>query len=302
MIRLALGICSVVALVFLAATLGKGEATTVNAANASGATVETSVNWSGYVVRGAVFTSVSGGWVQPAPNCSAGTASTNAASFWVGLGGDTSELLEQTGTEVHCNADGSATHSAWYELLPAPSVTVKLKVGAGDKMWAAVKVAGSKVTMQLKNLTRKTSFSKTITTDSHDFSSAEWIAEAPSLCSSRRCQAVPLTNFGRVKFTGAQAVGSGRTGTISSPFWSATAIRLVADSFGGRSYYGRYAAPIVAVEAVPSALSAGGGSFSVTWTGATAPVAPVTPPTPTPTPAPAPAPTTTTTPEPAPLP
>ena len=82
-----------------------------------------SSNWSGYAVSGATFATVSGAWTQPAADCSSASSIT-ASAFWVGLGGnsETSNALEQTGTEADCNADGNATYSAWYELVPAASV------------------------------------------------------------------------------------------------------------------------------------------------------------------------------------
>jgi hypothetical protein len=69
------------------------------------AATSTSSNWAGYAVSSAdptapaTYTSVSGTWVQPAANCSASNAAFSA--FWVGLGGfaETSQGLEQIGTE-----------------------------------------------------------------------------------------------------------------------------------------------------------------------------------------------------------
>src|SRR6476646_8883431 len=87
--------------------------------SASAATVKndtaSSANWSGYVSSGTQFSSVSGSWVEPSANCSAGQG---YSSFWVGLGGADaqSQGLEQTGTEVDCNASGPGSHHAWYEL------------------------------------------------------------------------------------------------------------------------------------------------------------------------------------------
>lgn len=249
----------------------------VTAAGASAVSSAVSSNWSGYVVAGVdtasgaakSFTSVSGTWVQPAADCSS-SPGTAASAFWVGLGGnsETSQALEQTGTEVDCRADGAARYSAWYELVPAPSVKVSLKVGAGDKMFGSVKVNGTKVTVQLKNLTRKVSFSKTVTTATPDLSSAEWIAESPSACTSYgRCRALSLTNFGTVKFSSARATTSdGHTGTISDSAWTATAIQL--DSQSGDPF-GRFGTQISATQALPSALSTDGSAFSVTWSAST---------------------------------
>jgi hypothetical protein len=262
----------------LAAAIAAG----ATALGATAAPTVVSSNWAGYVVTGTdattgvaqSFKSVSGTWTQPAANCTT-TSGSAASAFWVGLGGnsETSQSLEQAGTEVDCQANGTAVYSAWYELVPSPSVKVSLKVGAGDKMFGSVKVNGSKVTVVLKNLTRKSSFTKTLTMASPDLSSAEWIAEAPSACtSSGRCQTVPLTNFGTVSFAGAQATtAGGHTGTISDSLWSATAIQL--QSQAGNPF-NRFASQVTATKAVPSALSSGGSAFSVAWSTDTSSVAP----------------------------
>jgi hypothetical protein len=218
----------------------------------------TSSNWAGYAVASAdpatpvAYTSVSGTWVQPAANCSASPAAFSA--FWVGLGGysDTSQALEQIGTESDCTAGGRATYGVWYELVPDASVRVKLKVYPGNRISANVTVNGQLVIVDLKNLTRKTSYTKRLFMSAPDVSSAEWIAEAPSACtSSGDCTALPLANFGTVSFTSAKALAAGHGGTIVDPGWAATAIEL--QSFTG---------------AVPSGLSPDGGSFSVTWAAA----------------------------------
>src|ERR1700716_3427700 len=169
-----------------------------------------SSNWAGYAVTSADpaaslgYTGVSGSWVVPVANCNASPASFSA--FWVGLGGfsDTAQGLEQIGTESDCTAGGRATYGVWYELVPAASVAVKLKVFPGNKMSANVTVNGQLVIVNLKNLTRKTSFTKRLFMVSPDVSSAEWIAEAPSACTSLgQCRTLPLANFGTVSFTSA---------------------------------------------------------------------------------------------------
>jgi hypothetical protein len=226
----------------------------VPVAGASAATSPSS-NWAGYAVAAAdpaapvTYTSVSGTWVQPAASCSASPASYSA--FWVGLGGysDTSQALEQIGTETDCTADGRATYGVWYELVPAASVPVKLKVFPGNQISANVTVNGRLVIVKLKNLTRKTSFTKRLFMASPDVSSAEWIAEAPSACTSSgdQCRTLPLADFGTVAFTSAKALAAGHGGVIVDDAWAATAIEL--DAFTG---------------ALPSDLAADGASFSVT--------------------------------------
>jgi hypothetical protein len=232
-----------------------------------------SSNWSGYVAAapdGAAtsFSDVTGTWVQPKATCGSGRV--DAAAFWVGLGGNdpSSPSLEQLGTSVSC--DGSTntpTYEAWWEIVPAASVLIPLKIRPGDRINAAVLVNGQTVTMSLKDLTRHTRFSKTLVESQQlDVSSAEWIAEAPSDCSpSGHCRPVPLTRFGAVTFTNAAAIGNTHPGTITDPTWAPTAIELI----GGSDQTGRFLGtgdPLGSgVGAVPSDLSADGRSFSVSW-------------------------------------
>ncbi|HVS86398.1 MAG TPA: G1 family glutamic endopeptidase [Gaiellaceae bacterium] len=230
----------------------------------------TSSNWSGYAVSGASaspvsFTSVSGAWTQPAVICTRGSASYSA--FWVGLGGfaQGSQALEQIGTESDCTASGQARYSAWYELVPAPSVDVSLTVNAGDAIAASVAVSGTTVTMTLTDQTTGQSFTKTATVASPDTTSAEWIAEAPSNCnaSGSRCTTLPLANFGTVSFSGSSATGNGAAAGVSGTAWNAEAITLRGS--GGSSLRSRFAVAQGSVTATPSALSTDGSSFSVTW-------------------------------------
>ena len=269
------------ALVAMVATSAAGEAKTTTpghaarfAARASGSVdPQVSSNWSGYAAVAptdattAAFSDVTATWVQPKVKCSAGRG--DSAAFWVGLGGDLadSQSLEQLGTEADCNASGAApTYGAWWEIVPAASVTIPLKIRAGDHVTAAVLVQGQTVTMSLKDTTRRTRFSKTITVPQQlDVSSAEWIAEAPSTCSSSgRCRALPLTQFGSVTFTNAAATANAHPGTISDPAWAAAPIELIADGGGGR-LFGRGDILGPGVGAVPGDLSADGRSFSVAW-------------------------------------
>jgi len=236
--------------------------------NATGATA-VSANWSGYAVDSTDATTsapvsyraVSGAWVQPAATCTAGKAT--YAAFWVGLGGFSpgSQALEQIGTSADCSTSGRAQYSVWYELVPAAAVPIKLKLSAGDSISAVVVVSGQTVTLRLRNLTRRTVFTKRLTMAAPDVSSAEWIAEAPSECNSAlRCRVLPLSNFGSVTFSQAAAATVGaHAGTISDAAWAATAIELVPDSAGNT----------VDVQtvggAVPSALSPDGAGFSVAY-------------------------------------
>lgn len=233
-----------------------------------------STNWAGYVVMGADettttrFTRVAARWVQPAATCT--SARNTYSAFWVGLGGssDASEALEQIGTEADCRASGAATYNMWYELLPAASVRLKLKVFPGNVVAASVKVSGRKVTLQIRNLTRKTTFTKTVRMATPDLSSAEWIAEAPSACDLLgRCEQLPLSDFGSLAFTRASTTASGHTGTIADPAWAPTTIELISEADvtfvddNGQTTTG----------AIPSTLSPDGSAFTIDWQAAISP-------------------------------
>ncbi|HEX4525447.1 MAG TPA: G1 family glutamic endopeptidase [Gaiellaceae bacterium] len=243
------------------------------AGQAFAGTPEISSNWSGYVAVAAdgaaapTFSDVTGTWIQPRATCSSGRS--DAAAFWVGLGGNSSDsqALEQLGTSVSCDGNSSTpTYEAWWEIVPAASVPIRLKIRPGDRINAAVLVNGQTVTMSLKNLTRHTRFAKTKTlTQPLDVSSAEWIAEAPSDCTpSGRCKAVPLTQFGNVTFTNAAAIGNAHAGTITDPAWAPIQIELISDGATSR-FFGTSDPLGPAVGALPSDVSADGRSFSVSW-------------------------------------
>jgi len=202
------------------------------------------------------FTSVSGSWVQPKVSCTKSKAT--YAAFWVGLGGfsPTSQALEQIGTQATCTTE--VKYSMWYELVPAASVPIRFKVFPGNAFTASVKVDGTQVTLEIRNLTRRTNFTKTLFMAEPDLSSAEWIAEAPTGCSGSRCVQLPLAKFSKLTFTKASATTSdGHTGTISDVSWSPTVISLensASDPFATDTSV-----------ALPSPLSTNGASFEVVW-------------------------------------
>jgi hypothetical protein len=244
-------------------------------ASAASADTAQSSNWAGYAVHrsGVQFKKVSGTWTQPQATCTPGQATYSAA--WVGIGGFDvdSPALEQIGTESDCTVSGRAVSSAWFELVPAASRAVRLTVKPGDRMRAGVTITGGEVTLTLTNLTRHRSFTKRLHPAVVDTTSAEWILEAPSVCSSSSsCQTLPLADFGSTGFTAAAATStSGHRGTIDDRRWETTRIRLAAT---GRAFVSDSSTPAAA--AVPSSLSASGSAFTVTYrAGAT--LAPTTP-------------------------
>ncbi|HUE25755.1 MAG TPA: G1 family glutamic endopeptidase [Solirubrobacteraceae bacterium] len=153
-----------------------------------------SSNWVGYdqgslEQGGKLFNSVGGEWTVPkaTPHASGQAAS---SSDWLGVGGGcvdsgctvTDQTLIQTGTEQDVSATGAATYSAWWEEIPAPSVTITtVNVSPGDRMYASVAetIPDSNVwTITLKDLTNGQSFSTTVPYAS-THTTAEWIEENP---------------------------------------------------------------------------------------------------------------------------
>jgi hypothetical protein len=228
-----------------------------------------SSNWAGYAVhRGGVkFKRVSGTWRQPSATCTPGRPT--YSSVWVGLGGysQSSKALEQIGGEVDCSARGKVVSSAWYELVPAPSQTIRMQVRPGDVLRAAVTIVGHQVRLQLRDLTRHHTFTRTVRVSTVDVSSAEWILETPSVCSGGlSCRVLPLADFGKATITGAGASTTrGASGPISDRAWTTSKITLAS---GGHRFIAGGDAP-APVSALPSSLSSRGGSFTVTYQGST---------------------------------
>jgi hypothetical protein len=153
-----------------------------------------SSNWFGYsqgtLEQGSkLFNSISGDWTVPAASQhTAGTA--EASSDWIGIGGGcvdagctiTDSTLIQTGTEQDVDATGAPSYSAWWELVPAPSITVSnMTVSPGDHMHASVSelVNDADVwNITITDVTKNETFTTTVPYPS-THASAEWIEETP---------------------------------------------------------------------------------------------------------------------------
>lgn len=223
-----------------------------------------SSNWAGYAVhhQKVTFRAASAQWRVPHPSCLPGHAAYSA--MWVGLGGYNrgSQALEQIGTELDCTAAGKAAASAWYELVPAPSHSIRLTVAPGDLIHASVAIAGKTVTLKL-SVGRGRPFTRTVRVSVLDASSAEWILEAPSDCqSANRCRTLSLADFATATFSDCSAQSLNRhRGAISDPRWTATRIQLIA---GGRGFGVIGPSRGIGVAAT-SALSDRGSAFTVTY-------------------------------------
>ena len=224
-----------------------------------------SSNWAGYVARRAAgngFDRAAGRFRVPRISCAQGTGS--SAAFWVGIGGWTarSPSLQQLGASADCSPTGVAAYRLWTEIVPAPPTFLSLRVGPGDLIEASVAVAKGAVSFTLRNLTRHGRYAVTVRPKGKlDLGTAEWIAEAPSICRTIDvCQVVTLSDFGRVAFTSVSAGSGDRIGPLGSPDWRVTPVALVTSS--GSS---RYIASSNSFGAAPGATSVGGRAFTIDY-------------------------------------
>jgi len=214
-----------------------------------------SENWSGYAVTGTAFTSAKGSWIVPSVTCTK-TPNTYSA-FWVGIDGYSSTTVEQTGTSSDCSGT-SPSYYAWYEFYPEPSIEITaVPVSPGNKISAEVTYNGTEFTITITNETTGKSATKSARVSGAKRTSAEWIAEAP--CCTRAGGILPLSDFGTVDFgqdytdvSGTNdATDSATSGPINDFGADVEAITMVSSSG--------------ATEAVPSAVSSDGTSFTVAW-------------------------------------
>ena len=155
-----------------------------------------SSNWFGYnqgtLEQGSkLFNSITGDWTVPtATQHTAGGAENS--SDWIGIGGGcvdsgctaTDSTLIQTGTEQDVSSSGAPSYSVWWELVPAPSLTItSMTVNPGDHMHASIAevVPDSNLwTITIKDLTNGQSYMTTVPYTSTHLT-AEWIEETPLL-------------------------------------------------------------------------------------------------------------------------
>ena len=194
-------------------------------------------NWSGYnqgtVEQGSkLFNQISGEWNVPtATQHTAGQA--EYSSSWIGIGGGcidagctaTDATLIQTGTEQDVAANGTASYSAWWEIIPAPSLTITLAVHPGDHMHANIAelVPFSEVwTITLQDVSTGQSFSQTVPYPSSHLT-AEWITETPLLISTNPALA-SMPNLSGATFS------SAKTNSANAGLKAAEEIQLVSTS------------------------------------------------------------------------
>jgi hypothetical protein len=212
-----------------------------------------STDWAGYGVSSTStpFTCVEATWTQPAVICQ-GT-SLKAVAFWVGIGGVGQAGLVQTGTETQCT-QGSPVISVWQQSLPkeAYAVAMDLAVSVGDRVHAKVlAVSRSSYTMTVENLTTGATVTATAVNKAVDPTTAEWIAEAPTLGCPAHCLIATLPDFGTVTFTGVSTTIGGVNAPLDAAGFAHTRTTLATTSGLAR--------------ASVSATGKDGRSFAVTW-------------------------------------
>jgi hypothetical protein len=154
-----------------------------------------SQNWSGYnqgsIEQGGsspkLFSSIGGSWKVPtATQHTRGQA--EYSSDWIGIGGGcidsgclaTDSTLIQTGTEQDVDVSGAASYSAWWEIIPGPSLTItSMTIHPGDAMTAKIAATAPGVwTISISDTTDGQSFNTTVPYSSTE-ATAEWIQETP---------------------------------------------------------------------------------------------------------------------------
>jgi hypothetical protein len=185
-------------------------------------------NWSGYnqgalEQGGKTFHSIAGTWTVPTATArNAGEGEYSAT--WIGIGGGcidatctaTDGTLIQDGTSQDVDANGRATYSAWWEIIPAPSVSLSgctpdpsCAVAAGDQVTSTIASAANGLwTMSMSDGTRGWTWSMSIGYASTE-GSAEWIEETPVVIdNSGNVTIGPMPNLSNAHFDLAQANGA----------------------------------------------------------------------------------------------
>lgn len=191
-------------------------------------------NWSGYVKSGGPFQSVKGAWNVPSV---AGVPGTDSAA-WIGIDGNTdTTLIQTTGTDQGFSGGGAGSFAyPWWEVLPAPETQIPFTVMPSDMMKATISPVSALVAvpnvpvpwvMTLTDSTAGWTF-PTVAPYAGMLSSAEWIMEDPSSCSSpASCVLAPFTIFANITFDVGDAVMPGSNAAGLRAFNTAESIDMV---------------------------------------------------------------------------
>ena len=180
----------------------------------------TSNNWSGYdegfLDNDTTFDAISAEWTVPtATQHTPGQAESSAT--WIGIGGGcvdsgctvTDNTLIQAGTEQDVAADGTASYSAWWEIVPVPSIASSITVHPGDLISCSIAQTVPEVwAITLKDVTDNQSFTETVPYAS-SYLTAEWILETPLEIGTSGTGISALPNLSTTHFSDATVNGKG---------------------------------------------------------------------------------------------
>ncbi|MBO0840323.1 MAG: hypothetical protein J2O49_05850 [Sciscionella sp.] len=187
-------------------------------------------NWGGYASLNGNFSTATASWTEPSVTC---RSSNDLFAPWVGIDGDGSQTVEQTGVATDCSS-GSPQYSAWYEMYPADPVYWNDPVSAGDKFTGTIQVVSSgQYKLTLVDNTKGWTETTTQSLQASDYS-AEAIIESPT-------DSYPQIDGG-VNFSGVQFDGKNLADTNPQA--------LDADDRGSNTF-------------VPGAIGSDGESFNI---------------------------------------
>jgi hypothetical protein len=190
-------------------------------------------NWSGYnlgyLSTKTMYTSISGTWKVPtATQHTSGQAESSAT--WIGIGGgclntsctESDNTLIQAGTEQDIAANGTASYSSWYELIPETETAESITINPGDTIHCSItETSPGKWDIVLTDVTDGQGFNVTTTYSSSELT-AEWIEETPVVISTSGGTGIAaLPSLTRVHFTAA------KVNTTGAKLVSADAVQLV---------------------------------------------------------------------------
>lgn len=208
-----------------------------SAAPAATVKMTQSNNWSGYsegiLDSDTPYQSISATWTVPrATQKTSGQAESSAT--WIGIGGGClnssclvgDETLVQAGTEQDVSSSGQASYSAWWEIVPVPSVNFSMAVYPGDTIEASLTQTLPEVwDIVLKDVTtgHVATATETIPYPS-DYSTAEFVEETPLEVGTSDAGLSSMPSLSTVGFSKAEVNGA------NAGLTSADALQLVSTS------------------------------------------------------------------------
>lgn len=179
-----------------------------------------SSNWSGYnqgqLMVHHPFRSISGSWVVPTATQHT-PGEQEYSSTWIGIGGGcvnsscsiTDSTLIQEGTEQDVAADGTASYSAWWELIPRPAVPIAgFVIHPGDRIVSSITRVGTELwSFSMTNASTGQTFTKKVRYSSTK-ATAEWITETPLVVGGGGTGFAAMPDLGTVNMDAGLANGA----------------------------------------------------------------------------------------------